>query len=213
MTEQKSKKRRLFGLLGLRGQLGLTIGLVVLLTFLVWLTKSKWERVAALKAKNQNKALVHEEWRGKKSGLEDEFHEVIQHVMKQKKVDEKLLMERVEEAARETQVRYEVEPPVTEKNGVFENHKATVRLQNTSMESLVTFDENIEGDGAANVRLDEMEIVGGRDGELSAKATVSALDLVPEDDLMKEVADLLGEPELFNISNKENFRQTLNAYE
>lgn len=211
--ERKSKKRRLFGLLGLRGQLVLTLGLVVLLVFLLWLAKHKWVKVSTLKAKNQEKALVHEEWKGKKSGLEDEFHGVIQHVMKQEKVDERLLMERVEEAARETKVRYEVEPPVTEKNGIFENHKAVVRLQNVSMEGLMEFDEHVEGDGAANVRLDEVEIVGGRDGELSARAAVSALDLVPEDDLMKEVADLLGEPGLLNISNRENIRQNLNAYE
>ncbi|MDR3143829.1 MAG: hypothetical protein LBT57_03225 [Puniceicoccales bacterium] len=211
--EQKSKKRRLFGLLGLRGQLALTLGLMILLIFLLGVAWCKWEKVSALKTKNQEKAVMHEEWKGKKSDLEDEFHEVVQRVVKQEKVDERLLMERVEEAARKTKVRYEVEPPVTEKNGIFENHKATVRLRNTSMESLVAFDENVEGDGAANVRLDEMEIEGGRDGELSARATVSALDLVPEDDWVKEVADLLGEPELFNNSKKQDFCQTLKSYE
>jgi hypothetical protein len=133
--------------------------------------------------------------------------------MKQEKVDDKHLMKIVEEAARETKVRYEVDPPVTEKNGIFENHKTTVRLQDASMENLLTFDENIERD-EANVRIDEMEIVGGRNGDMSTKATVSALDLSPEDDLLREVADLLETPELLQVYGESHGAQhLLNTYE
>jgi hypothetical protein len=213
MTEQKSKKRRLFGLLRRREQIALTVCIVALLWFLLGGLKRKWERVASSKTKNQEKAMMHEQWKGKKSEVEGEFHNVIQHIMKQEKVDDKHLMKIVEEAARETKVRYEVDPPVTEKTGIFENHKTTVRLQDASMENLLTFDENIERD-EANVRIDEMEIVGGRNGDMSTKATVSALDLSPEDDLLREVADLLETPELLQVYGESHGAQhLLNTYE
>ena len=213
MIKQKSKKRRLFGLLNMREQILLTIVVGMLLCMGLMCAKRKWENISASRKKNLEKGLMHEEWKRKKSDLEDEFHNVIQHVMKQEKVDEKHLMEVVEKAARETKVRYEVDPPVTEKNGIFENHKTTVRLQNASMDDLLVFDESIERD-QANVRIDEMEILGGRNGDISTKATVSALDLVPEDDLLQEVADILGTPELLQFYGETPLtQQLLDTYE
>jgi len=210
--KQKSKKRRLFGLLGMREQMALTIGIFLLLCTLFVCLNHKWKRIAALQAKNVEKATLHEEWKGKKSGLEEEFHQVVQHVMKQEKVDQTHLMERVEAAARETRVRYELDPPVTVNNGIFENHKVDVRLQNASMDDLLVFDEKVEPENV-NVRVDEMEIIGGRNGEISTKVTVSALDLMPEDDLLQEVADILETPELLEVHGTSALRQTLNAYE
>jgi hypothetical protein len=213
MMKQKSKKRRLFGLLNMREQILLVTIVGVLLYMGLACTKRKWESISASRKKNLEKGLMHEEWKSKKSNLEDEFHNVIQHVMKQEKVDEKHLMEVAEKAARETKVRYEVDPPVTEKNGIFEKHKTTVRLQNASMEDLLVFDESIERE-QANVRIDEMEVLGGRNGDISTKATISSLNLIPEDDLLQEVADVLGTPELLQIYGDTSLtQQLLDIYE
>jgi hypothetical protein len=212
MRNQKSKKRRIFALLNMKEQIALTICIVLLLIAVAMCARRKWKTISELKAKNEEKSLMHGAWKAKKSDLEDEFHNVIQHVMKQEKVDEKHLMEIVEEAARETKVRYEADPPVTEENGIFKNHKVTVKLQDAPMNAVVAFDEKIE-QGEANVRVDEMTIYGGRNGNMSTEVTVSALDLATENDLLQEVADILEAPELFKIYGDLSLTEQLGVYE
>jgi hypothetical protein len=201
----------------MREQIVLTVCIVALFCIVIAMAKHKWENISTLRIQNLERAALHEEWKKKKPFLEQEFHDVIQHVLKQEKVDKQHLMEIVETAARETKVRYEVDPPVTEKNGIFENHKTTVRLQDASMDDLIAFDEKVECE-QSNIRIDEMEILRGHrgNGDISTSLTISVLGLpsFEENEILKEVAENLGTPELLQIFEiHQQHQQLLNTYE
>ncbi|MDR0444767.1 MAG: hypothetical protein LBG98_00540 [Puniceicoccales bacterium] len=205
----------------MKEQIVLTVCMVILLCIIIIKVKHKWENISALRVRNTAKEALHEEWKKKKPALEQEFHDVIQHVLKQEKVDKQHLMEIVETAAREAKVRYEVDPPVTEKNGIFENHKTTVRLQNASMDDLIAFDEKVEHE-QSNIRVDKMEIVGDHSGSgnISTSLTISVLGLptLNENEILEEVAVFLETPELLQLQDYGDPQlpqqlQQLNTYE
>lgn len=187
---KKISKLKSFFFLLHKGECLAIAGVLILLTLgIMGYDANVWKIYSSVKEKNAKKQAEQNSWLSRENEINERFRSIIDEILHREKIDQPKLMALVGDAAKRLSLKYNVSMPESENGKFFSFNKISIDLRGIHFSDILKFDNIIEIPDS-NLCIDNIEVIM-REGLLSAKIGISALDIKADSDVDKIVAKIL----------------------